>query len=131
MNPPDTASLPDPPVALVKAAHAAPTVLANTPPLADPWADLRQHTNARIALGRVGTSLPAAEVLRFGAAHAMARDAIHTPLDTAALAAQLAEDGWHTLDAQSQHAPATNTCCDPTWAAGSTLHHCKPCRSPT
>ena len=72
------------------------------PPPPDPWAALRQHTNARIALGRVGTSLPTAEVLRFGAAHAMARDAIHTPLDSAALAASLQADGWHTLDAHSQ-----------------------------
>ena len=59
-----------------------------SPPL-DPWAALRQHTNARIALGRVGTSLPMAEVLQFGVAHAMARDAIHTPLDVGALTASL------------------------------------------
>jgi ethanolamine ammonia-lyase small subunit len=72
-----------------------------SPPL-DPWAALRQHTNARIALGRVGTSLPMAEVLQFGVAHAMARDAIHTPLDVGALTAGLEADGWRTLRAHSQ-----------------------------
>lgn len=72
------------------------------PPLSDPWVALRQHTNARIALGRVGTSLPTTEVLRFGVAHAMARDAIHTPLDGVELAASLQADGWHTLEAHSQ-----------------------------
>jgi ethanolamine ammonia-lyase small subunit len=71
-------------------------------PPPDPWAALRQHTNARIALGRVGTSLPTAEVMQFGVAHAMARDAIHTPLDVAALTADLQADGWQTLGAHSQ-----------------------------
>lgn len=68
----------------------------------DPWVGLRQHTNARIALGRAGTSLPMAEVLQFGVAHAMARDALHTPLDIDALTADLQADGWHTLHAHSQ-----------------------------
>lgn len=76
--------------------------LTPPPPQPDPWAALREHTNARIALGRVGTSLPTAEVLRFGAAHAMARDAIHTPLDIDALTGSLEADGWHTLHAHSQ-----------------------------
>lgn len=102
MSTPDTTRLFTPPTALVKAPHAEPAFLTNTQAPPDPWADLRQHTNARIALGRVGTSLPTAEVLRFGAAHAMARDAIHTPLDAPVLAAQLAADGWHTLGAHSQ-----------------------------
>jgi ethanolamine ammonia-lyase small subunit len=62
----------------------------------DPWAELRRHTAARIALGRAGASLPTAEWLRFGVAHAMARDAVHLPFDRGALAAQLAA---HDFDA--------------------------------
>jgi ethanolamine ammonia-lyase small subunit len=65
-----------------------------TVPPPDPWAALRAHTPARIALGRTGASLPTAEVLRFAAAHAQARDAVHTSLDTAALSTALQADGW-------------------------------------
>jgi len=60
----------------------------------DPWAPLRQHTAARVALGRSGASLPTREVLRFDAAHALARDAVHLPLDTEALCEQLGAAGW-------------------------------------
>ncbi|CAL96446.1 ethanolamine ammonia-lyase subunit EutC [Azoarcus olearius] len=68
---------------------------------ADPWADLRAYTAARLALGRAGASLPTAEVLRFGLAHAQARDAVHIALDTAVLQAELAADGFDTLLAHS------------------------------
>lgn len=55
----------------------------------DPWTRLRAHTSARIALGASGASLPTAEVLRLGLAHAQARDAVHQPLHMDALQAQL------------------------------------------
>lgn len=69
---------------------------------ADPWADLRRHTPARIALGRAGGSLPTHELLRFNAAHAQARDAVHVPLDVPRLAAELQADGWRTLAVASR-----------------------------
>lgn len=55
----------------------------------DPWRELASRTPARIALGRVGASLPTAEVLRFAQAHAQARDAVHATVDWEALAAAL------------------------------------------
>ena len=60
----------------------------------DPWDGLRRHTPARIALGRAGASLPLSHWLAFAAAHAEARDAVHLPLDTAALTAELSTIGF-------------------------------------
>jgi ethanolamine ammonia-lyase small subunit len=70
----------------------------------DPWAALRRHTPARIALGRAGTSLPTREVLRFAAAHAQARDAVHVPLDAAALEADLRARSCEVLQVRSRAA---------------------------
>jgi ethanolamine ammonia-lyase small subunit len=67
----------------------------------DPWNGLRRHTAARIALGRTGASLPTDEWLRFGVAHALARDAVHTALHADALAAQLAAHGFDSLSVHS------------------------------
>jgi ethanolamine ammonia-lyase small subunit len=63
----------------------------------DSWAALRQHTAARIALGRSGASLPTREVLAFELAHAQARDAVLVPLDADALQAELQAEGWRVL----------------------------------
>jgi ethanolamine ammonia-lyase small subunit len=67
----------------------------------DPWTELRVHTDARIALGRSGASLPTAEVLRFGVAHAQARDAVHLPFDVAAVRDELTARGFDTLEVES------------------------------
>lgn len=67
----------------------------------DPWRALRLRTAARIGLGRVGASMPTDALLRFGLAHAQARDAVHGALDDAALARELASHGFSTLAAHS------------------------------
>ncbi len=68
----------------------------------DPWSELRRHTPARIALGRAGNSLPTAELLRFSAAHARARDAVHVALDTDVLTTALTGIGWPPVLVASQ-----------------------------
>lgn len=65
----------------------APTVTNNS------WAALRSLTPARIALGRAGSGLPTQELLRFGLAHARARDAVHAALDAQKLCNPLRELG--------------------------------------
>lgn len=65
------------------------------------WQALRAFTNARIALGRAGNSLPTAPLLAFNLSHAQARDAVHHPLDADALHEQLRALGFTTLDVHS------------------------------
>jgi ethanolamine ammonia-lyase small subunit len=67
----------------------------------DPWQDLRRHTAARLALGRAGVSMPTDELLRFGHAHAQARDAVHVALEADSLVAALADAGMTTLRVHS------------------------------
>ncbi len=68
---------------------------------ADPWAHLRRLTAARIALGRAGVSLPTAEWLRFAQAHALARDAVHEPLDAEALLRGLRDAAFDAVRVES------------------------------
>lgn len=63
------------------------------PEAGDPWAPLRASTQARIGLGRAGMSLPTRAVLDLQAALASARDAVHLPLDVAAVLAGLGSLG--------------------------------------
>ncbi|SFQ35000.1 Ethanolamine ammonia-lyase light chain [Geopseudomonas sagittaria] len=72
-----------------------------SPATENPWQQLRGLTPARIALGRAGTSLPTAAQLDFQFAHAQARDAVHTPLDVAALAESLGSLGFDCLHLRS------------------------------
>lgn len=70
----------------------------------DPWHTFSHLTEARIALGRAGSSLPTSPLLHFAADHAMARDAIHTAFDTNSLAQTLADLNLASLLAHSQAA---------------------------
>lgn len=72
-----------------------------------PWSNWRSLTSARIALGRAGNAIPTDEALRFGWSHAMARDAVHMPLDITALEAQLSDAGWASTRARSRAADRT------------------------
>lgn len=76
----------------------------------DPWEKLRQFTDARIGLGRVGTSIPTSELLKFQLSHAQAMDAVHVPLDTEALISELALSDLikPLLPAFRLHSNATN-----------------------
>lgn len=67
-----------------------PTELDHAEP--DVWAKLRATTRARIGLGRTGDAMTTRDVLAFQLAHAQARDAVHTRLDTAALKAAIGGD---------------------------------------
>lgn len=57
-------------------------------------ADVRRLTPARVGLGRSGTGLPTAELLRFSADHAIAREAVHAEWDVAGACVELAERDW-------------------------------------
>ena len=66
------------------------------------WQALRQLTAARVALGRVGASLPTRAILEFGIAQARARDAVHSVLDIEPIEADLRNLGLGTLRAHSR-----------------------------
>ncbi len=63
----------------------------------DPWANLKQFTDARIGLGRSGSAMPTREVLNFALSHAMARDAVTTPIDWVPIEQGLSGLGLATL----------------------------------
>jgi ethanolamine ammonia-lyase small subunit len=68
---------------------------------ADPWGFLRGFTDARIALGRAGGSVPTHALLEFQLAHAQARDAVQRDLDTDALCNRIQSKGWGALRLRS------------------------------
>lgn len=68
----------------------------------DQWHALSALTPARIALGRVGMSLPTRACLDFQLAHALARDAVNIPLSFTDLAQHLADLNHLTICLQSQ-----------------------------
>jgi len=66
----------------------------------DPLSRLRAATQARIGLGRAGHGLPTRALLDFDLGHARARDAVWTPLDGDAVAAQVGD--WPVQTVRSQ-----------------------------
>ncbi|MFN8357788.1 MAG: ethanolamine ammonia-lyase subunit EutC [Spirosomataceae bacterium] len=59
--------------------------------ISDPWGHLRAYTQARIAQGRAGHSLPTDQLLQFQADHALARDAVYSSLAISDLHQQLSQ----------------------------------------
>lgn len=68
----------------------------------NPWQKLKAFTDARIALGRTGGSLPTRPSQEFQLAHAQAKDAVLKPLDVESLKAGLSKTGLPILDIESQ-----------------------------
>lgn len=68
----------------------------------DPLLSLRHYTSARIAIGRAGTSIPLKQSLEFKLAHAHARDAVYSVLDTDGLKKCLAVFNLPVLHLHSQ-----------------------------
>ncbi|AUD03821.1 ethanolamine ammonia-lyase subunit EutC [Spirosoma pollinicola] len=59
----------------------------------DEWEPLRAYTNARIALGKTGVSVPLSESLQFRLAHAHAKDAVYSQLNLDELTTALSITG--------------------------------------
>ncbi len=71
----------------------------------DPWQSLGDFTDARIGLGRTGGSLPTRVQLKFNLDHALARDAVNTPLDLAKVQQELQATG---ISSEQVHSQAVN-----------------------
>lgn len=84
----------------VKASTTSPTLPALVTPT--PWEALKNFTDARIALGRAGVSLPTTAHLAFQLAHAQARDAVHLPFDAHGVQTSLHSLGLPTLRLHSR-----------------------------
>jgi ethanolamine ammonia-lyase small subunit len=69
--------------------------------MSNPFDTLKEWTQARIGLHRVGSSLSTRDVLQFRLAHAQARDAVHSPWNVLELKNQLNQLGTESLIVQS------------------------------
>jgi ethanolamine ammonia-lyase small subunit len=72
-----------------------------SPPAIAASRDLRHLTPARVALARSGSSLTTPELLRFALDHARARDAVHTPFESGAIADELSAAGLTVVQVTS------------------------------
>ncbi|MDC5560936.1 ethanolamine ammonia-lyase subunit EutC [Acinetobacter baumannii] len=67
----------------------------------DQWEKLKQFTDARIALGRAGCSIPTRALLEFQLSHAQAKDAVYQEMDVSYLSEQLAQQQLQSFHIQS------------------------------
>ncbi|MFI8143820.1 ethanolamine ammonia-lyase subunit EutC [Acinetobacter sp. ABJ_C5_2] len=67
----------------------------------DQWEKLKQFTDARIALGRAGCSIPTQALLEFQLSHAQAKDAVYQDMDVSYLSEQLAQRQLQSLHVHS------------------------------
>ncbi len=65
---------------------------------------LASLTAARVGLGRAGAALPTRDLLRFGLAHAQARDAVHEPFRSDETISAIAALGLHPIAVASRAA---------------------------
>jgi ethanolamine ammonia-lyase small subunit len=70
----------------------------------DPWGWLKEHTDARIGLGRSGVSLPLKEQLKFNLDHARAKDAVALAFDHSRILEDLEKLSIPALHLQSRAA---------------------------
>lgn len=68
----------------------------------DQWETLKQFTDARIAIGRAGCSIPTRALLDFQLSHAQAKDAVFQSLNVELLAEQLQQLGLNPIHVKSQ-----------------------------
>ncbi|WP_110975884.1 MULTISPECIES: ethanolamine ammonia-lyase subunit EutC [unclassified Acinetobacter] len=68
----------------------------------DVWENLKKFTDARIAIGRAGCSIPTHEMLKFQLAHAEAQDAVHQALDVDLLVSSFKTQSLDSLTVHSQ-----------------------------
>ena len=71
-------------------------------PQKNPWELLRRYTNARIAPGRVGGSMPTKPILQFRVDHAMAKESVQQDWNAWNTKQALEEKGLSSLVVQSQ-----------------------------
>ena len=79
----------------------------------DPWYKLKQYTNARIAMGRSGGSIPTNEVLKFRMAHSIAKDAINSVIDIPLLSNNLEQIGLSSISVHSKVTDRTDYLLNP------------------